>query len=182
MRKLILVVIAGIICSFLTAPVRAADNMPTGEVIFSSAAGFTSGCTILTALPTSGNAPLNVDFIAQAFDTKGAIQMYEFDFGDGSGGQLKIIRQKSSMATHRYNNAGSYTATVRAQDSQGKWLTSLDCQKLINVGGKTLGATAAPATTTLPKTGVSDVVPLAITISAIVGYRLFKRSARDINF
>jgi len=140
----------------------------------------------LTASPSQGSAPLTVGFTAAAFDTKGAISMYEFDFGDG------IVRQKSAYATHRYINNGTYNASVRALDSQNRWVSGIDCQKTIKVASNlaVLGATAPPMTMptstplpakVLPSTGVSDWVPVTITIAAVGGYILFKRSAGDIH-
>ncbi len=63
----------------------------------------------ITATPTSGNAPLNVAFIANANDPEGQTLTYSWNFGDG---------QTSTQAnpSHLYQSAGSFTAVCTVSD------------------------------------------------------------------
>jgi PKD repeat protein len=74
----------------------------------------------LTANPTSGNAPLTVNFDASASsnppDSCNTIASYTLDFGDGS----PAVTQASPAFSHTYNNAGDYTAHLTVTDSGGK--------------------------------------------------------------
>jgi hypothetical protein len=77
---------------------------------------------ILTANPTSGIAPLQVDFDGSAsFDPDtdppaDTIASYTFNFGDGSA----EVMQSTATIQHTYMNAGVYQATLRVTDSRGK--------------------------------------------------------------
>lgn len=73
-----------------------------------------------SALPTSGEAPLKVDFDASAsYDPDGEIVSYEWDFGDGSTGS-------GVTESHTYDSKGTYTVTLTvidddsAQDSESQ--------------------------------------------------------------
>lgn len=70
----------------------------------------------VTAMPSSGNAPLLVTFTATASDPDGTIASYAWDFGDG---------QSSTLAnpTHTYA-VGNYTATVTVTDNLGATATA----------------------------------------------------------
>ena len=65
--------------------------------------------------PASGNPPLTVDFEAVGIDPDGPEDRitYEWDFGDGTGGQF------GAKVSHTYRSAGSYTAKVTATDERG---------------------------------------------------------------
>jgi PKD repeat protein len=68
---------------------------------------------IATAVPTSGNIPLNVAFDASAsYDPDGTIASYSWDFGDGA-------TAAGASAAHTYVQAGTYTATLAAMDNAG---------------------------------------------------------------
>jgi PKD repeat protein len=65
------------------------------------------------ATPTSGQAPLDVDFdSAGSLDTDGTIVSYEWDFGDTNTGT-------GATAEHTYTAAGTYTATLTVTDDDG---------------------------------------------------------------
>jgi uncharacterized repeat protein (TIGR01451 family) len=72
----------------------------------------------LTGSPTSGSAPLTVNFSgagssdADAGDT---IASYTFRFGDGS----TPVTQSSSTISHTYSTPGTYHATLTVTDSRG---------------------------------------------------------------
>ncbi len=61
--------------------------------------------------PTSGQAPLAVNFTALATDVEGAVT-YNWSFGDGA-------IANSVLASHTYNTTGTYTAVLTVTDSQG---------------------------------------------------------------
>jgi parallel beta-helix repeat protein len=61
-----------------------------------------------SASPTSGNAPLAVQFTDQSTGATG----WQWDFGDGSGSTGK-------NPSHTYQNAGSYTVTLTASNAAG---------------------------------------------------------------
>jgi len=68
---------------------------------------------ILTANPTSGQVPLNVNFNASgSSDPDGSIIMYSWNFGDGTSGT-------GSTILHNYSSAGSYIATLTVTDNDG---------------------------------------------------------------
>ncbi len=66
-----------------------------------------------TADPTSGEAPLTVEFSCQASDPDGSITTYKWDF-DGDGN----IDETTDTGTviHSYETAGTYTAKVTVVD------------------------------------------------------------------
>jgi parallel beta-helix repeat protein len=87
----------------------------------------------LSVTPGTGMAPLTVSADASA-STAGSspIATYTFDFGDGT----TAGPQAGATASHTYQAAGSYTATVTATD--GNALTSTASQAVtVNAGGTT---------------------------------------------
>ena len=62
----------------------------------------------LTANPTSGDAPLNVDFSAVARNFSGTMLYYTWDFGDGTGTQ----GYNRTMVSHTYIDEGAYLVKV----------------------------------------------------------------------
>src|SRR5438477_9846926 len=89
---------------------------------------------VLTATPTSGNAPLAVKFDGSgSFDPDTApppdtIASYTVSFGDGSA----AATQSTPTISHTYNAAGNYGATLRVTDSRGAASTNT-AQVLISV-------------------------------------------------
>ncbi|MDW7761281.1 MAG: PKD domain-containing protein [Acidobacteriota bacterium] len=69
---------------------------------------------LFTASPTSGGAPLKVDFDATASNdpNNGSIVSYKWDFGDESSGQGKTI-------SHVYHKTGTFTATLTVKNDAG---------------------------------------------------------------
>jgi PKD repeat protein len=76
----------------------------------------------LSATPTSGEAPLTVNFNASASsDIDGdSIGSYRFNFGDGS----PDVNQSTPSVGHTYTSSGYYTATVVVTDPQGATSTN----------------------------------------------------------
>jgi hypothetical protein len=68
--------------------------------------------TSVTASPTSGAAPLAVNFSVNAYDPDGYIVDYFWTFGDGAS-------DSGASVAHTYQTAGSYTATVTVTDDYG---------------------------------------------------------------
>ncbi|MEP6741598.1 MAG: PKD domain-containing protein, partial [bacterium] len=71
----------------------------------------------LNATPTSGYAPLAVNFDGSASsdpDAGDSVASFTFDFGDGS-----VVTQSGSKIAHTYNAAGIYTAKLTVADNHG---------------------------------------------------------------
>jgi len=129
-----------------------------------------ASCSNLALNVTEGTAPLTVNFTGYGNDPRGAIQGYEFNFGDSSNGQQYTIQQDGNTASHVYNNVGTYTAQLRIKDSTGNWRDDNgDCKRTITVKekGQVLGAT-----TELPKTG--GMVG-AVGVVSMVGWMLRRK-------
>jgi PKD repeat protein len=76
-----------------------------------------------TATPTSGTAPLTVNFNASASsDPNGTALTYSWDFGDGSNAT-------GVTASHTYTASGTYTAVLTVSDGQA----TDDAQRTIQV-------------------------------------------------
>jgi len=109
----------------LTAKAVAAQTIvragPTGSPTATAAAN-----------PTSGNAPLTVNFTGTATDPDNAIVLYEWDFeGDGT---YDWSSATSGTTSHTYTSAGTHEARFRATDATG--LTGID-QVLVTVNIQT---------------------------------------------
>lgn len=69
---------------------------------------------LIQASPTEGPAPLTVEFDAsRSADPNGEIVKYKWDFGDGTS-------ENGMFATHTYNSAGTFIATLTVRDKCGK--------------------------------------------------------------
>ncbi|NIA11986.1 MAG: PKD domain-containing protein, partial [Nitrospiraceae bacterium] len=72
-----------------------------------------SPVAVISANPTSGQAPLEVSFDAsRSYDSDGRIISYAWKFGDGSSGS-------GVTATHTYNSQGTYVARLTVTDNEG---------------------------------------------------------------
>jgi hypothetical protein len=128
-----------------------------------------SRCTGLSASPVEGTATLTVKFTGSGYDPDGDIQGYEFNFGDKSGGQDQIIKQDGSEATHRYESAGEYVASLRVEDSHGDWKDGQgDCRRTIKVTAQpqVLGEETPEQ---LPETGTG----IFLTAVAMLGWGIY---------
>jgi PKD repeat protein len=68
---------------------------------------------VISATPVSGTVPLTVNFSAAgSTDADGSIVSYAWSFGDGSSAS-------GVTASHVYNSAGSFTATLTVTDNSG---------------------------------------------------------------
>ena len=138
--------------------------------------GYESYCSGLSASPASGTAPLTVKFNASAYDSRGPIQLYRFDFGDDSGNQPQVWEQKENDAYHRYENPGEYTVTVSAKDFGGDWQGGNEsCSVKVTVASvpQVLGGST---TNELPKTGSSATLGIGVIALSSLGAVLYRRS------
>jgi hypothetical protein len=131
-------------------------------------------CVGLSASPTEGTATLTVKFTGSGFDKNGPILEYEFDFGDASGGQPQVWKQTGSEASHRYDNPGTYTASLKVKDQGGTWRDgSGDCKKTITVRTKPQ-VLSATLPTELPSAGAAAFSFLSLVPVGFYLYRRFK--------
>ena len=85
-----------------------------------------------TASPSSGTAPLTVNFTCDAVDPDGSVVEYRWDFeGDG---QINTITT-SNTATFTYNSGGTYTAKCTAVDNLGATAVATVTVKVIDGTG-----------------------------------------------
>jgi len=104
-----------------------------------------------TANPTSGDAPLNVDFDGSASsDPDGTIASYDWDFGDGAS-------STAVSPSHTYGSAGDYTVTLTVTDNDG---ATDSAATLIQV---TTPTPNQPPTASFTATPSSGDAPLAVT-------------------
>jgi PKD repeat protein len=102
--------------------------------------------------PTTGNAPLDVDFSSTAADPDGQPLIYRWDFGDG-GSAL------GSSPTHRYTKVGTYTATVTVRDPDGNVGTDT-VQITVNAAGNQIPMVVTAADPT------EGIAPLPVRFQA----------------
>jgi PKD repeat protein len=107
-----------------------------------------------TASPTSGTAPLAVDFDASdSSDPDGSITSYNWSFGDGSTGT-------GVTTSHTYNTAGTYTVHLTVIDGQG---ATGSITQIIQVNTSGQNASPIASFTASPTSGVA---PLAVDFDA----------------
>ncbi len=88
---------------------------------------------IVSALPSSGNAPLGVQLNGNnSSDSDGTITAYNWSFGDGTTGS-------GSSVSHSYQTAGNYTATLSVTDNSG----------LISSATQAIQVTQSPVSTSM---------------------------------
>jgi PKD repeat protein len=77
----------------------------------------------LTATPTSGDAPLPVNFDGSGSsdpDVGDRVASYKFDFGDST-----VITQSNPKISHTYSTPGTYTAKLTVTDTRGAASTNV---------------------------------------------------------
>jgi len=87
-----------------------------------------------TATPTSGSAPLTVNFTDQSTNTPTS---WQWDFGDGNTSTVK-------NPTHTYNNAGSYTVLLTVTNSNGSDTKNQNDYITVSNGGSGTGTFTDP--------------------------------------
>lgn len=162
-------------CKGGTTPTATTTPSPSTSSRPSATPGPTSQCSVLTASPKDGTAPLTVKFTGSGNDPNGSIQSYEFNFDDASNSQQQVVAQTGSEATHTYNNAGSYTTTLKVKDSAGNWKGgNSECKQTIIVKAAP-GVGGSSDTTQLPDTGLPLAAFFGLMIVGEAGYIVYKR-------
>jgi len=72
----------------------------------------------VSALPTTGNAPLEVTFTGSGTDTDGYIKAYRYDFDDGG-------TAFTASPKHTYNTPGTYFVNFTVMDDKGKMASKI---------------------------------------------------------
>jgi PKD repeat protein len=101
---------------------------------------------VLSGNPTSGNAPLSVNFSGANSsdpDPGDSIASYSFDFGDGTA----VLTQSTATTSHTYQNPGNYPARLTVKDSRGKSSTNL---AQVMISATDASPTPTPTPTPLP--------------------------------
>jgi len=83
----------------------------------------------ISPIPSSGSAPLSVNFTSKITSTSGSISSYQWQFGDG---QTSIEANPS----HTFQNAGNYTPKLTVMDTSG---STGSASSLISVSGTSSG-------------------------------------------
>jgi PKD repeat protein len=123
-----------------------------------------------TATPTSGFAPLVVNFNGSVIDD-GVIVLYEWDF-DGDG-VYDYSSTTSAAISHTYQSAGIFAATLRVTDDVG--LSSLDA---IAIDVDVTASLSIADDTFLPDIG--ETATVATSVSGTVQTRLHIRDNRGV--
>jgi PKD repeat protein len=110
--------------------------------------------TGLTPTPASGSAPLAVSFQATVNNPSAITVSFQWDFGDGTAVEIG-----GPSASHTYQSAGTYTATVTANAPRCP-PTSLRAQ--------VAATSVCPQLTGLSATPASGPVPLQVAFQAAV--------------
>jgi PKD repeat protein len=125
---------------------------PTGEYTIvgnASCQPNTAPLAVLSGSPTTGNAPLTVNFTGANSsdpDTGDTIASYSFDFGDGAA----VVTQAIATIAHTYQTAGIYPARLSVKDSRGKSSTNL---AQVMITATDASPSPSPTPTPLPCSG-----------------------------
>jgi len=105
-----------------TAPGKAINDT---TILTANLPSLSSTSVSITANPTSGSAPLSVNFTSNVTLTSGYVSVYYWNFGDG---------QTSSAASpsHIYQTSGNYTASLKITSSTG---ATASASTLLSVSG-----------------------------------------------
>jgi PKD repeat protein len=142
---------------------------------------------VLKASPTSGTAPLNVQFDGTGStdpDFSDTITTYTFHFGDGT----PDVSGGAPVVQHTYTSAGTYTATLVVTDSRGAASVNT-AEQVITVTGPsptpsptptaTATATASPtASATATATVTPTATPTATATATPANVQLLNISGR----
>ena len=106
-------------------------------------------CEALSISPSSGTAPLTVEFIGTGSDNT-AVTRFEFTYGDGEVQTIEkdVATRGSVEVSHTYTKVGTFTATLKVHDQKGLWSSSSDaCSKTITTSGSEPTVTPTPTGT-----------------------------------
>lgn len=131
-------------------------SLPSSTV-FAVVNGSPPTISAIGATPTSGTAPLQVQFSGTASDVDGTIVRYDWDFNTGDEIAVDFTSPTSATASWTYHEPGSYTAKLKVTDNDGN--TDSDTVT-ITVASPASGPTA---NATLSTTG--GPCPLVVTFA-----------------
>ena len=127
-----------------------------------------------TASPSSGAAPLTVNFTCDAVDPDGSVAEYRWDFeGDG---QINTTTT-SNTATFTYNSGGTYTARCTAIDNLGataEATVSITVSSVTSGGGTGGGASSSEEGGCSSTSSDSPYLALLGVLFLRLIYRLFR--------
>jgi hypothetical protein len=146
-------------------------------------------CIRLDTSLREGAVPLRVDFVGLFDDPKNQITEYVFDFGEEADGVSRTVTLPTRYASYTYENSGSFTASVQANDVTGGTSGGRggDCEVTINVSDQVVDneeeeeeepdVLVANNSNELPDTGIFDYTLLGLTVVyGVVGAYLLKKS------
>lgn len=104
-----------------------------------------------SASPTTGNAPLNVNFNGTATDPNNDVVLYEWDFE--SDGTYDWSSANTGNTSHTYTQAGTHIARLRVTDSTGlsgidQVVITVNIQTSLSVQNNTVGFLPGPLSMT----------------------------------
>jgi PKD repeat protein len=151
-----------------TAPASAATYTATYT---SSGGGNNPPAAVASGSPTSGNAPLTVNFDGSGSSDPDAGDSitYSWDLnGDGTFGDSTVAKP-----SYTYSTAGTYNAALKVTDSHGVSATSSPITITVTAGS-TFGTTTPGSSTDSASSGYKEVSkftsPQAGTVSKLTGY------------
>ena len=124
------------------------------------------------ANPTTGDVPLDVSFTGTGNDADGTILLYEWDF-DGDG-IYDWSNGSSGNTSYTYNHVGSYVATLRVTDNDGK--TSTDSITI----STSLGLSASGTAMFDPVSGGTGSITSNITGDSTVTVEIIDQSGNVV--
>ncbi|MBW3545621.1 MAG: RICIN domain-containing protein, partial [Bacteroidetes bacterium] len=108
----------------------------------------------ISAAPTSGSAPLVIQFSASNSTDPNPgdyILGYDWDFGDGSP------RANSNAPSHTYSSAGTYTVTLRVMDNHDLYSDPVSTTITVNDGGNGNGSVVRELWSNITGTTVAEI-------------------------
>ena len=130
----------------------------------------------LTATPTSGPAPLNVEF---KISFTGAVTSAVLEFGTGDYLTIDIANPPESVV-YRYDAQGQYTARLVVQDAQGR--TATDSKTIAVLPGTSCSLGVTPASGAAPLGVLFMVNAEAASGRKIVYWKLEFGDGNEVEF
>jgi uncharacterized protein YjdB len=124
-------VVTGVSAGTATITVRTQDGSRTATATITVTAN-SKPVAVISATPTSGTAPLVVQFSASNSTDPNPgdyILGFDWDFGDGTP------RANSNAPGHTYSSAGTYTVTLRVMDNHDLYSDPVSTTITVSAGG-----------------------------------------------